>query len=105
MRSFDASLEVVRVKRADPDLTPLPKWKQHRNRLVAWWRRSKIQRQRALKTLTSAGRKGLTLAISVLGAILVAYGVWDMYPPAGFVTGGALLWAIQWNYGSEGSDG
>jgi hypothetical protein len=93
------------MKKRDPDLTPLPVWKQHRARLVAWWRRSSDRRQRALKDLRKAGRRGLTLAISVVGATLVSYGVWDMYPPAGFVTGGALLWAIQWNYGSEGSDG
>lgn len=45
----------------------------------------------------------MTLAISMLGAILVAYGVWAIYAPAGYITGGILLWAVQWNYG--GSDG
>ncbi|MFG2054777.1 hypothetical protein ACGFI9_12170 [Micromonospora sp. NPDC048930] len=25
------------------------------------------------------------------GALLVAYGAWDIYPPAGFITAGAFL--------------
>ncbi len=93
------------MKRRDPDLTPLPKWKQHRARMVAWWRQSRDRRRTGLKNLKNAGRKGLTLAISVLGAILVSYGVWTIYSPAGFVTAGLLLWAIQWNYGDERGDG
>lgn len=48
------------------------------------------------------GRRALTLAISLLGAMLVSYGVWQVYAPAGFVTGGILLWAVQWNYGEGG---
>ena len=56
-------------------------------------------------TLRKAGRRGLTLAISVVGAILVSYGAWQVYGPAGYLLGGALLWVIQWNYGNEGSDG
>lgn len=28
-----------------------------------------------------------------------------IYAPAGFIVGGLLVWAIQWNYGDEGSDG
>jgi hypothetical protein len=93
------------MRKRDPDLTPLPRWRQHRAALVAWWRRSKNQRQRALKDLGKAGRRALTLAISVLGAILVSYGAWSVYAPAGWIVGGGLLWAIQWNYGDEGSDG
>jgi hypothetical protein len=87
-------------------LDPLPRWRQRRAALVAWWRRSRDSRQRAARNLANAGRKGLTLAISVLGAILVSYGVWTIYAPAGYVVGGALLWTLQWNYGGrEGSDG
>lgn len=92
-------------KKRDPLLDPLPKWKQHRARLVAWWRRSRDQRRNAYTSLKKAGRKGLTLAISVLGATLVSYGVWSVHHPAGYVTAGVLLWAVQWNYGDEGSDG
>jgi len=92
-------------QRSDPDLTPLPRWRQHRAALVAWWRRSKNQRQRALKDLRKAGRRGLTLAISVVGAILVAYGAWSVYAPAGWIIAGCLLWAVQWNYGDERGSG
>lgn len=92
-------------KKRDPLLDPLPKWKQHRARLVAWWRRSRDQRRNAYTSLKKAGRKGLTLAISVVGATLVSYGVWSVHHPAGYVTAGVLLWAVQWNYGDEGSDG
>lgn len=87
------------------DLTPLPKWRQRQARMVAWWKRSRDQRRTALQTVGKAGRRALTLAISVVGAILVSYGVWTAYAPAGYIIGGLLLWAIQWNYGDEGSDG
>lgn len=37
--------------------------------------------------------------------MLVAYGVWSVYQPAGYVTAGLLAWALQWNYGDEGGNG
>lgn len=43
----------------------------------------------------------MTLAISVLGATLVGYGVWMIYAPAGFIVGGIMLWVLQWNYGKD----
>lgn len=86
----------------DPLLDPLPKWEQRRRSLVAWWHRSRDRRRTAAKSLKSMGRRALTLAISLLGAMLVSYGVWQVYAPAGFVTGGILLWAVQWNYGEGG---
>lgn len=87
------------------DLKPLPAWKRKRAEWLAAWRRSRVSRVRRYATLRKAGRKGLTLAISVVGAILVSFGVWQMYAPAGFLAGGILLWVIQWNYGSERGDG
>jgi hypothetical protein len=39
----------------------------------------------------------LTLAISVLGATLISYGVWLVYVPAGFVTGGFMAWLLLWS--------
>lgn len=93
------------MKRRDPLLDPLPKWKQRRAALVAWWRRSRDRRRALAGNLKKAGRRGLTLAISVLGATLVSYGVWSIYAPVGYIAAGLLLWAIQWNYGDEGSDG
>jgi hypothetical protein len=93
------------VSKRDPDLAPLPRWKQKRAALVAWWRRSRDQRRRTLGNLRKAGRKGLTLAISVVGATLISYGVWSVHHPAGYAVAGALLWAIQWNYGDERGDG
>lgn len=37
----------------------------------------------------------LTPLIGVLGALLLSYGAWLIYPPAGFITGGllCLLWS------------
>lgn len=92
-------------KKRDPLLDPQPRWKQYRARLVAWWQRSRDRRQRAYTNLKTAGRRALTLAISLVGATLVSYGAWMIYAPAGYLVAGGLLWAIQWNYGDEGSDG
>ena len=89
----------------DPGLTPLPKWKQRQQALVAHWRRSRDSRVRRYATLRNAGRRGLTLAISVVGAMLVSFAVWQMYAPAGYAVGGLLVWALQWNYGEERGDG
>lgn len=87
------------------EFKPLPRWKQKRAALVAWWRRSRDQRRTALHTLENAGRRALTLAISVVGAMLVSYGVWSVHNPSGYVVAGVLLWAIQWNHGKEEGDG
>lgn len=76
------------------DLKPLPRWRQ-------WWRRTADRRRRAGKILASVGRRGLTLAISVLGVMLISYGVWSVHHPAGFVVAGLLVWAVQWNYGDR----
>ena len=91
--------------RKSDDLTPLPMWRQRQRALVAWWRRSKDRRQTAYHNLRITGARALTLAISLLGATLVSYGVYSVYEPAGFITAGLLLWGVQWNYGDEGSDG
>lgn len=88
-----------------PDLTPQPVWKQKRAALVAWWRRSRDRRRIATKNLTKAGRTGLTIAISLVGATLISYGVWSVHRPAGLIVAGLLLWVIQWNYGKEEGDG
>lgn len=72
------------------DLKPLP-------RHVQWWRRTRIQRQRAWKSFESVARKLLTLAIHVLGAILISYGVHQVYAPAGYVTGGIMCWLMLWS--------
>lgn len=73
------------------DLKPLP-------RRVQWWRRTRDARQRALKTFKTQAAKLLTLAISVVGAILISYGVWLAYAPAGYVTGGILTWVLLWSH-------
>ena len=87
------------------EFKPLPRWKQRRAALVAWWHRSRDQRRTALHTLRKTGRRALTLAISVLGAILISYGVYTVHASAGYVTAGLLLWAVQWNHGKEEGDG
>lgn len=43
-------------------------------------------------------RKALTLAISVLGAILISYGVLLVYVPAGYVVGGLMCWLLLWSH-------
>lgn len=73
------------------DLKPLP-------RRVQWWRRTRIRRQAAFTTFRSQVRKALTLAISVLGAMLVSYGVYQVYVPAGYVVGGMLCWVLLWSH-------
>ena len=79
------------------DLKPLP-------RRVQWWRETRDRRQHAYTSFKTAGRRALTLAISLLGATLVGYGVWMIYAPLGYIVGGSLLWVLQWNYGPKGSD-
>lgn len=87
------------------DLKPLPMWRQHwyarRARRRAKWIEGRERRQKAYSSFKAAGRRGLTLAISLLGATLVGYGVWSIYAPAGFIVGGGLLWILQWNYGGR----
>lgn len=73
------------------DLKPLPVWKQ-------WWRRGRKQRQQAYVTMKSTVRTGLTLAITVVGATLISYGVWTACPSAGYVTGGVLVWVMLWSH-------
>jgi hypothetical protein len=73
------------------DFKPLP-------RHVQWWRRTRNQRLAAYKSFESGVRKLLTLAISVVGAILISYGVHEVYPPAGFVTGGIMCWLLLWSH-------
>lgn len=73
------------------DLTPLPK-------RVQWWRKSKNRRQAALTTLKNTTARALTLAISVAGAILISYGVYSVYPPAGYLVAGVLVWVLQWSH-------
>ena len=92
-------------KKRDPDLTPLPVWRQRLARFLAWWGGSRDRRSIAYRNLKKAGRRGLTLAISLLGATLVSFGVWSVHHPAGYVTAGVLLWAVQWNYGDQEGDG
>lgn len=87
------------------DLRPLPKWKQKRAALVAWWRRSRDRRQTALQTAKKTGRRALTLVVSMVGATLISFGVWQVHDSAGYVVAGLLLWGIQWNYGKEEGDG
>lgn len=86
-------------------LTPQPKWRQHRDRARAAWRRGRDRRRIRYTALRKAGRRGLAVAISLAGAMLVAYGAWSVYRPAGFALAGVLLWALQWNHGEERGDG
>ena len=83
--------------RTDPDLTPLPIWRQKVARFKDQWRRSKDRRKVVYSTLVSAGTAMLSLVFAVAGATLIAYGVYEVYRPAGFVTGGIMCWVLQWS--------
>lgn len=73
------------------DLTPLP-------RRVQWWRRTKNQRRAALTTLKSTAAALLVLAVSAAGAMLISYGVYSVYAPAGYVVGGLMCWLLLWSH-------
>lgn len=38
----------------------------------------------------------ITLLIGVLGGLLLAFGAWMIYPPAGLIVGGMLCLAWSW---------
>ncbi|MGL5237038.1 MAG: hypothetical protein ACRC8O_03230 [Plesiomonas shigelloides] len=40
--------------------------------------------------------KILTPLVGVLGALLLSFGVWIIYPPAGYIAGGLLCLAWSW---------
>lgn len=86
------------MPRTDPDLTPLPVWRQRLAAARAAWRRSKDRRKRAASTLQSAGTLALSLAISLAGGTLIAYGVYLIFEPAGYITGGLMAWLLQWSH-------
>jgi hypothetical protein len=46
-----------------------------------------------LKAITRALPGTMLDAAGIAGAGLIAYGAWLIYPPAGFITGGALILA------------
>lgn len=38
----------------------------------------------------------LTPSIGVLGALLLSFGAWMIFPPAGYITGGLLCLSWSW---------
>lgn len=84
------------------DLTPLPAWRQRWNAHRDRWKKTRNRRKQRLAAFASLARRGLTLAISGTGATLVAIGVYQVFAPAGWIAGGLLLWAVQWNHGDRG---
>lgn len=80
------------MRKIEPDdLKPLP-------RHVQWWRRTASRRREALVAFKAMVGTLASLAVSVVGATLVAYGVWSVYAPAGYVMGGMLVFALQWSH-------
>lgn len=73
------------------DFKPLP-------RHVQWWRRTKDRRAKTFVTLKSIAAALLILAVSALGAMLISYGVYSVYPPAGYVVGGLMCWLLLWSH-------
>lgn len=84
--------------RSRTDLKPLPTYKQYALHAGALWRRKRIARQIAYKSFKLQVAKLLTLAISVVGATLISYGVYDVYAPAGYVVGGIMCWLLLWSH-------
>ena len=85
------------MRTADPDLTPLPPWRQHLARYRDAWRRSGDRRKRALVALHSAVSALVSLAFQAGGGTLIAYGAYLMAPPAGYITGGLMCWLLVWS--------
>lgn len=73
------------------DLTPLPA-------RVQWWRRTASRRREALVAFKAMVVTLVGLTVSVVGATLVAYGVWSMHAPSGFIVGGVLVYLLQWSH-------
>lgn len=78
------------------DEKPLPTWKRR-------WRESASRRREALAAFKTLVGTLVTLAVSVLGATLVALGVYSIYAPAGLIVGGVLVWALQWSHEKDRS--
>ena len=38
----------------------------------------------------------LTPLVGVLGALLLSFGAWMIYPPAGYIAGGLLCLTLSW---------
>jgi hypothetical protein len=58
--------------------------------------------RRRLRNLGLALASFANDALALAGAILVSYGAWLVYRPAGFIVGGALLLAAS-IYGARGA--
>lgn len=87
------------------DLTPLPRWRQTVAKWSHKWRMGRGRRAKAYANLKIVGARGLTLAISVLGAMLISYGVWQIYAPAGYIVGGLLCWVLLWSHEQDAKRG
>lgn len=81
----------------NPD-KPLPKWRSLLLLGRSKWRRGKGARSIAYANLKIVGAKLLTLAVSVVGAMLISFGVWQIYAPAGYIVGGILAFGLQWSH-------
>jgi hypothetical protein len=87
----------VRIEEA-----PLPKWRQHWAKVRSEWRKGRDRRQKAWRTLRTAGSKAVGFAFEGAGATLISFGVHEMYRPAGYVTGGLLVWILLWSVKQDG---
>lgn len=77
------------------DLKPLPAWKQA-------WRRGGNRRREARQAFKTVTASLLTLVVSVLGATLISYGVYQVYAPAGYIVGGIMCWLLLWSHEQDG---
>lgn len=73
------------------DLTPLPT-------RVQWWRSTAGRRQKALLAFKVMVGTLVSLAVSMLGATLISFGVYSVYRPAGLIVAGVLVFVLQWSH-------
>jgi len=59
-----------------------------------WAANALVRAKRADRAKIFASR-ACVLAFPVLGATLISYGAWMIYPPAGFIVGGVLLVLLE----------
>lgn len=84
-------------KTFDPLTDPLPAHRRRWREMKAWWVRSRNRREQGLKSLWNAGQKATAFAFQWLGGTLISFGVYQTYPPAGYIAGGLICWLLLWS--------
>lgn len=70
-----------------------------------WCQRTADVRAMLAKKSYALFRWALTFSLSLVGVLLIAYGVYRIYEPAGFIAAGLGAWAIEWRLDDDESAG